>query len=482
MIGALRAAEPSLQLKPLPASVEMEPWGEPTQLLLIVQNPGPATVRDLKLTQFVDTYLKASPESQKLKLLKPAQDAAFTVILRPTTSDAISGNIYFRLDYGEGHILTATVPVKMHDAAKLDDILKVDLKTTLASLYEYQSGRVDLQLTNQSRDRLEIERVRPIDYPKFIQFKPSERALSLGPYASGIATFDVSAEGKISNGKQLLLFEVDFIPSADPSSRTRNLIVSKEVDVGIIGESDLLKLFGVPSFFFLPGCLAIWTWGFLWKIKAFRPQMNFELTFGTPEFWFISISSSMLIGWMYWLLWHVNYLRGYDLADIAWVWGLSICIGGAAYLAYAGTKDHLRHKRERLQASLDEAVRARTPSSGDTPIQLLRKLALQQLGLTLTRKTLGDKQVFIVEQNRGQSPIWVARRIHIEWLDSATPESRKKVTELLDSNGRPEHLAGLLEAAAADVTVRWQDNEPPFQAEQQALQSPVEAKIAEQMN
>jgi hypothetical protein len=478
-VAGVLEAEPRLDIKAFPASVDLEPWGEPSQLMLVVRNPGPVAVSNLKLSEFTDIYLDVTQKNQAVKAIKPGQDAAFVFILRPTSSEIAAGNVYFRFNYDGAQISTVAVPVKIRGGAKAEDILKVNLQTTLATLYEYQSGKVDVQITNQSADELAAS-VWPVDYPTFIQFQPWNRRVTLHPFATSIVQFEVTTAGKLLMGKQLLLFEVDFAPAGEGGFHKRSVVVSKEVDVGVVGESDLLKLLGVPSFLFLPGCLAIWAAYILWKIKLFKPEMGFDLTFPKPEFLVVSVTLSMLLGVLYWIIRGVNILRGYDFADLVLVWILSIAVGGLSYSGYAGWKDYQRRRHEKLQAGLKAAVIARTPSGGDTPIALLKKLSLQKLGLVRTRVEFKGKTWFIVEPDLGQDALWMARRIQCEWHDDATSDSRRKVSDLLDSNGDPGQLADVLQAASPELDLRWEGTEPPTQAARDALTPRGEAKILAQ--
>jgi hypothetical protein len=393
----------------------------------------------------------------------------------------VAGSVYFRLDYGPGHVQDATLPVKTREPRKLQDILQAEVKTTLSSLYEYQTGKVHIQLVNQSREKLKVTGIRPVGFPDFIRFVPQERSLDLEPFATAIATFDVSTTGRLATGRYLLLFNIDFLPAAGLDPHRRNLVVTKEVDVGVVGESDLLKLLGVPSFLCLPGCLAIWTWGLLWKMKLFHPATQFELTFGKPEFWLLSLTISGVIAWIYPRLGGANYLRGYDLSTIAQVWILSVTLGGACYSGYTGWKDYQSWKATRLEKGRQDAIRARTPSPGDDPITLLRKLGLQRLGLTLRRGKWHEATVYVVENDNGQSPLWVARQILLEWNDHATSKSREIVEGLLDREADPADLAATLETAREEVSVRWANDQKPGQAFREELELAPAGRIIAQI-
>lgn len=195
---------------------------------------------------------------------------------------------------------------------------------------------------------------------------------ALPPGQASIIPFAVGAEASVVPGKYTIAARI-MVRSDDMPGQT--VLSSHEVDVEVLGESELTKLVGVPSLLFLPGVIAIVTWQLLWSFgKTSDERAKFPLQPTSSPFWLSAIALSLVGAWLYppttaWLLRERrNYLVSYGVKDFAIVFGLSIA---AAIMAYLGSAA-IAWLGRRFQAY---RLAQSTPQTGDLPQQILEKLA-----------------------------------------------------------------------------------------------------------
>jgi hypothetical protein len=135
-------------------------------------------------------------------------------------------------------------------------------------------------------------------------------------------------------GKQLLLFKVRAQSETQNPPRPGAVFATREVDVTVFGESIILTVLSVASFFLLPGFLILVTIRLLWGYVSPRTEV---LKATDANFWFLAIGLSIL-----WLLVYPqvtdvfgnrrDLIRGYTSVDIVIVWFASVCVGVVLYL------------------------------------------------------------------------------------------------------------------------------------------------------
>ena len=204
------------------------------------------------------------------------------------------------------------------------------------------------------------------------------------------------------------------------------------------------------------------TLGLLWRFVA--PRTEFPLKVKTAEFWLVAITLSLLTALTYpvvtgWRGVSRNYLEGYGLSDVVWVWFASVVFATVAYFVVAGGIN-LCARIVKWYRSWE--ARQRTPSAKDTPITVLRKLHKQNLGISRDRvdvKVEGELQrAYLLEPwEEDREKIWVGPNIVVEWLAGADTELQQKVEEQLGPRGSAVALAALLEEGLrrGDLRVRW---------------------------
>ena len=490
---------PKLVIEVFPGTVDLPPGGGKAQALIIMRNPSPdVTAHSIRLTPFTTANIKSDIRPTEVQNVRPNSELAWTVDVWNEDKDPTSGTLYLRADYllqikGQPEdvprVSTASLAVTTQE---IKDIAEVKVETTLQTLEWQRPGKIHLIVNNKSNQTLSVRDV-IAEGPSFIEFDKGQFAKqggqwSLPPHQTGTISIDVRAKERVQPGKHLLVFTIPVTwenkrggqGAAQPGGgeQTRNIVVSEEVTVGVLGEATILALLAVPSFLVLPGVLILAAWGMLWKMGFLRPRSEnreFPLEFGREptnfRFWVaaITISIGVIFGYM-WV--YSDFLGTYGLRDIVLIWLLSVLLLGAGgYVAVTYLARWLKARR--------------TPSPRDKPIPVLRKLHRQGLGVLLNRARVPVKPkpggapetetAFIIQPpSEGEETVWVAPLFTILWKAGADAKLKEPVEDERRPTGDARALARALDEAlsrGAAASVEWNLDG--------AIKKPTEVKIAE---
>lgn len=441
-----RAAEAgTLEVVIVPDKVSLE-VDTSRKLLVIARNSGDE-VRDVKLSWLPAREISVTPTEETKQLsvarLPEGGDVAWQLDIsaRPAT---LAQKLFFRVDYTSGGVAkvgTASVEVENAAPEKVEDVVAVEVKTTLESLDRSNPGVVYLIVTNKLATALTVEEVEAIG-PESVEFAGPGKAVTIGARQSTALEVEVKAKERVRPGKHLLLFDLHL----NWDDRQARVITTQQAQIGIAGESAILTLMGVPTFLLLPGfliMLAIATW---WRFGVLSPggapaQTPWDVT--KPDFWALAITASIAIGFLYPRLGGVDYLHGaYGLIDVVVVWVVSLLIGTLIWFVVMGTR-RIRHAR-------------RTPTVDDKPTTLLRRLARQRLALERPRFDFSSPSNFsgyLVQPRRDGSDMWLAPSIAVE-VKPGTNDGNA-LSERLQTQTDAEALAKLLKSRLADLTISW---------------------------
>lgn len=459
----------------LPTSMNLPPKEKSGEALVTFRNlTTDATISDIKLSSFTDADVNVEVESEpsSLQNLPPGGELAWILKLSNKEEDPTSGNVYLRVDYtsqkkeGNSHVVpqvaSAFFQVSSREIVPGTDVkqlVDVKVETTLLNLDQQHPGKVYIIITNNSNRSFWLKRVQA-DAPDFIKFDEKfkkldktefERVyeppgLSFSLHQTEIIPIDVEAAKRVQPGKHLLAFTIEFGWDKAESVMTRKIVTTKEVNVGILGESTILQLLAVPTFLVVPGFLVVVTWGLLWKVgfKSKKDTGEFPLKFSKeptdPEFWVVAITISILVisGYM---LYYRDFLKTYGLEDIVIIWLFSVFmlgVGGYIFIVYGRIV----------------YIRWHTPSEADKPIDILKKLHRQGLGVFVdcvnVRINQESRRAFVLEKKRhDRDTTWVGPPIRLKWKQEATDaftEFKDKVKKQLEKDGpdNPGLLAKLL--------------------------------------
>ncbi|MGD0007191.1 MAG: hypothetical protein ABSE93_01425 [Terriglobia bacterium] len=496
--AAAKGAETQPEIQILPSSVELPSNPkQATHLLVVLRNVTDAELREVRLSWLPEGGVKISPLTFSEQAVAAHAEVGWAFEFSQSRLDPVTGTVNLRVDYKLGSVpkvLTQSLAVKSHEAEAIDKFLDAKIETTLETLDTYHKGKIDLLLTNKLGQDVNVDI--KADAPDFICFDPAQNGcksgmlgegaswlrsvaeklrklygsgqegggvrssseairsgVSLKGYQSTQVPFEVGAKERVEPGKYLVTFEIT-LKANDGQSADRSLVKTQVVEVGVLAESTILKLLGVPSFLLLPGCLLMLTVGLLgdYGPSWFRPREKANL----PEpnstyFWLVSITVSGLMAAGFRAVFGWWYFVRYGLVDLVLVWLASVVLGA---VLYAG----LFLVGQELPRWL---VRKRTPTKDDDAATVLRRLWWQRVGLTLERYTIkGDKSgepVFLIKREDEKSA-WVSPAISL-----SLPKNEKLAQEIQEATreGRLRKLANLVSKEEDIATLKTQPIEGP---------------------
>jgi hypothetical protein len=480
------AQPPEVEVELVPASVGLPSEGE-VQVLVIARNRTASSLHDVQLSWFTNAGVDMTVEGPQSEFLVPQGVLAWTLRLSQANEGPVEGTVHVRIDYSwqpESQALAVpgvahgTLEVTGPEPEPAEDMVQVRVETAVGSLMEHRPGMVYLVVTNVSAAPVQVTEISPAG-PEFVTFNEAglTSGVVLAPREAHAFPFEVCVTGIVRPGKHLLLYQVAFQSERGGRTRAGKAIATHEVQVGVLGESDILTALGVPSFLLLPGFLMLVTAGLLWRFVPARSG-DFPLKAKDAEFWLLAITLSLLAAGVYplatgWAGGARNYLEGYGLRDVMWVWCGSVVLAAVGYLAAIGGLN--------IQHRLASWYRGRVkPSPTDGPIVVLQKLHRQDLGVRLPRVKVevgGEvQQGFLLEpQAEGQQWLRVGPNIVVKWLPGASRDLRRKVGEQLEADRGAGELGKLLEDGERQgvLQVNWKPTgklKGPYHAEAEHIQ------------
>ena len=317
-----------IQWDVVPQSIEIASCQQSSPLLIIARNSTSRTASSLQITSFSDRPVRLS-DTRAVKALAPGQQISWSANVT-CTSDFAAGSLQLVFSdrlAGDGQpvtqIATKSISVKLREPPTLDSIASVDIKTTLESLKKGVPGEVLVTVTNKLVEPIQVtitprapqapnataqapgvaqnassttpQTAAGATQPQSsITFYPQAGKAQVDPLRTELFSFTATANDRISPGKQLLIFQVAV---SSTSSGSRDFVLTHEVNVGVLGESEVLTLLGVPSLLLLPGFLAVSSFLLLWRWKVLRPGGGDGVPLEETKsgFWLVSITVSLFI-------------------------------------------------------------------------------------------------------------------------------------------------------------------------------------------
>jgi hypothetical protein len=436
LAGWLAAQTPSnsVSLKIVPSSLELASCDAGTKLLVIATNGTGRQLTGLELSSFSDVPVQLTPALPlEVATLGPGEKTSsmFEVKCTPTFA---SGQLHFVLSSkpakagaAVSEITTESVQVKLRAPETIDNIAAIEIKSTLESLTQGAAGDLTITATNKTAQPIHVK-IQP-QPSESIEFEAKQSTNGTVAPADGIQidagqqsdfTFTAKAKRRVNPGKQLLVFNVQ-VRTDGP---WRTFLLTREVTVGVLGESEMLKLLGVPSLLFLPGFLVLTSFFLLWRFRVFRgpdADANPPLSEKDPGFWVISITlSAFLVAGF--VARRPDFLQFYGLPDLLEIWIISIALGVIGYLLFKFG--------ERIWKSFK------------TPFYILRILSRSKQSTEVRRvKLKGITELAFVIKAQPNGSAYVCPRISLTWKKGFKGPARGQVDDQLNSGGKPQILA-----------------------------------------
>lgn len=454
---------PQVTVQTVPGEVLIPPQGE-ARVLVILRNGSGERLKDLKLSWLTQAGVEVSAEPADAGGLEPYGEIGRALRLSRVPDGPSRGEVHLRLDYvwlrPEGdarRVAVGSLKVAPREPEAVAQVASAEVKTAMKSLVERRPGLVYLVINNTSNVPVDIVSAES-RAPAFIAVEPGKitQRRTLPPRDTLVLPFDVKTAGAIRPGKHLLLFQVGLEWESGGRKASGTLVATHETDVGILGESEILTLLGVPTFLVLPGFLMLVTLGLLWQHVPPRTEGDrkpYPFAKVSPEFWVVAISVSIaaaiLDPWITGFFGQRrNYLDGYELIDVVRVWAGSIFAGILVFVAWRA-----------VTAGISRWRQSRAFQTGDSALTVLRKLDKQGLGLRFPgiRVKLDKGETTLFQLRRAGNRIWVAPGIALAGLDAVGGDLAKKIRDELRENGDPGRLLALLEGVP-EVGLDWSPN------------------------
>ncbi len=460
----------------IPATVEVPLEGQATALV-VVHNTLTETLRNVGLSWFGAAPVTVSATPAGSTALLPGGAVTWTLRLaRQDLEPAVSElwvvlNYQVRVEQGDLQMVTtAPLSVTLASVQTVGDVVQVRLETALSQLLQPKKGDLYVVVTNTLDAPVQLAGV-TISRPEGVTATISGSSAAIAAGDTYVVPVQIAAPGRIAPGQGLLLMQLDFSWQQAGRPRSGSVVLTHPLQTGIVGESQVLPLLGVPTILLLPGVLMLATLGLLWRVW---PRGTFWLPPTEAGFWPVAVTLSGLAIIVYQWRTGSSFLEAYSLTDIWHLWMGSI---GCALFAWA-----LWGALYLLQRLL--ATRY-TPKEGDTALQTLHKLVA--VGLTSVRPQYqldvgGTQQtLYLLEKpDSSKAKQWVAPQMTFS-LKTNRPEDQLWVQQvyaaLQGDTPDTKGLLKLLEAAGKDkYELTWPTQGPilgPFPIESTKLVSPL---------
>lgn len=400
---------------------------------LLLSNPaaGPA-ISTLTISWLLPPGFKASVEGgNAITDLAPGRTIAqvFDVTAGPLHGRE---DVILRADYidAQGHRGSATGRLRVwpRPVTPGDAMVSASLSTSLASLVDGDTAIVHVLVTNHTGTTVVVDSIVG-NGPSFIRFAPT-LPVTVGPRGVAVVPVTIRAADWVRPGKQTLLFTLHLTWAGVDGPEQGQVVVTREVEVGVLGESAILQVMAVPSFLLLPGFLILMTFGMLWSKLGGSAGVTEQAT--RPQFWVLAIPLSVGMAVAYPALGFHSYLRGYGVRDVAAVWFAAVLIGALAASGVYGVRATWRFIRKRETAK-------KTPTAEDLPIDVLRKL--HERGVSGPQVDVASIPLDAGETGRaivltaGPGLVWVAPLIGYRWTtDRADQQQTEELQAAMDGS------------------------------------------------
>jgi hypothetical protein len=384
-------------------------------------------------------------------------------------------------------LIYATAKIKPQAVITAIELAKAEIKGAPESLAHERPSRMFVIITNEYSRPLTVTDVKTLG-PTYIDLEPAvdsvplpkkhpKLPMTIRPGEAGDLDYTITAKNAVVPGKYLFIATVDVMTEDKLAATVRT--PPQEINVVVLGESDVLKYFGIPSLLFLPGVLMLIAWRFLWAFRKTDDQVaKYRLQWNTSDFWVVAITLSLGTALIYpWLTESIpqyfnigrrNFVAAYGLLDFSLILGFALLVSILAFgmwripiLVYARIKEALLKRAARKLVSAARKLAAETiPGTDDTPLQILEKLAKAGLDSTFQQyySAAGDAVddakdlVLALEKWSSKDELWLIPPMQLTAVagNSAAVNARYKLI-----NAPPDTAAEVRDRILEGIKQKW---------------------------
>jgi hypothetical protein len=379
--------------------------------------------------------------------------------------------------------------------------LKVALSPPEGSADEFKNFDLLLQIENGGRRTVELqtqslEVLNPSR--KYVELTTPELAMTTGgvkhnaiggrsrfPFASprtispgASATVPVTIESKVAipgTYPLVLSFQARL---QDSQAGWEKVTTQSKITLGIPGLSEAMQFLGIPSLLLLPGALMILTFLSVLPMLTGWPEIDWKKPGLLIAAIILSAIAAMVYPWLTGLIGtERNYLRGYSLRDIIYVWLGSIVAG----LIPALVVSYLKYRRDRAEVARDALY---YPLTSDGPLDILTKLVRNGASFKLRRAPAPDLWLILPFARSNEE--WLVKQAIVEpaSADNQALERGGKVEQALeaiekDNSNAIEELIELIKAGIDEklLRIRWAGGQGPQQSNVRLADTGQEVKF-----
>jgi hypothetical protein len=339
--------------------------------------------------------------------------------------------------------------------------IKAGLAPSEGSVDEFKPFDLRLQIENPTRRAIEIGPITALaPSPTYIDLTVGQHATTIPPGGSVGVPLQVTAKAAIPGTYALMVgFDVRFL---NPQGAWELMTAQSKVTIGIPGITDALQFLGIPSLLLLPGVLMILTFLTVWPWLTRLPEVDWKkpaLLLLAVIFSFVAASVYPKVT-QYWGGLARDYLRGYELRDVVYVWAGSMAVG-FIFVVLTAIGYWICMGLYRYFVSTNE------PQTTDQPLDILKKLRRHGAAFKLpTRRPANNaiarwKLVLPFGQSGGQ--YWLVQQGLIDRTTAPTAEERgNKIQACLEAidKATPDAIDRLITEIKAglskrELTLQW---------------------------
>ena len=434
----------------------------PPTFQVVAHNNGTVPVSNLTLELIHDTRANFSPNPARVALLAPGSSAKWVFSVTEPEDGVVAAKVHCLLAYRdkkkEGTVSTQ-LDVKQRAREPLAQVATAVMSLGSSALDESRPVDGYLIVTNLSEHNLEAAIACPasngltFDFPGLASKGIGDCSCDSGkaaPKCNSVAgklevmpgeavpiPISISANGA-SAGNRKIAFETNLSWNDRGCAYTATLVTTQDLAVGIFGQSEILTALGIPSLLVLPGVLIMLVVGIMWKAGVRFGSSTVEFPYPAktaPEFWLFAISLSFAAVLVGYYVFDRPYLTIYRLADLMWLWFLSVLVGGLVFL----TAD-LFYLVIILRALRWWEGRYK-PELNDEPRQVLEKLGRLKRGVYLPRLTISATGTpcfrFFAPRRPLPDTCWVVPGIVIT-VNANAPERERTTKKAVENQRGPK--------------------------------------------
>ena len=297
-----------------------------------------------------------------------------------------------------------------------------------------------------------------------LDIPPSEHSTIIAPGGSLDIPLELCAKPAIPGTYALVLnFNVRFLdtPAADWQATT----AQSKITIGVPGVTEALQFLGIPSLLLLPGALMILT--FVTVLPWLTPQRKID--WKQPSLLLLAILLSFGAAHVYPKVTKYelgvarDYLQGYDLHDVVYLWTGAMVVGlGAASLI--AIVYHFVTWLRAFYANLYE------PQEGEEAINVLRKLHHHSAPFKLrqrrrTAQADGETQLLLPFGQAPNGRQWLVPRAIVVTANTPIRNEIQRLLERIDLaapgavNELVQKIESALSAMPPQVTLQWPNHQ-----------------------